>query len=99
MDAWDLGEFNQKGSIKTRWGSREELLSACNVAKECGVDILVDAVLNHKLGGDRTEQFTAVPVQSQNRLKVSGPERDIEGWTAFDFTNRGDKVMLTRNIS
>jgi hypothetical protein len=43
---WDLGEFEQKGSIETRWGTREELLVACNVAKQHGIDILIDAVLN-----------------------------------------------------
>jgi alpha-amylase len=32
----------------------------------------------HKLGADRTEIFQAVPVQSDNRLKNSGPTREIE---------------------
>lgn len=43
---WDLGEFDQKGAVQTRWGTRAELLSACNVAQEHGIDILIDAVLN-----------------------------------------------------
>ncbi len=43
---WDLGEFNQKGTVQTRWGTREEYLQACKVAQEYGIDILVDAVLN-----------------------------------------------------
>ncbi|KAG6897045.1 hypothetical protein C0992_004454 [Termitomyces sp. T32_za158] len=45
-DLWDLGEFKQKEVVETRWGSKEELLSACNAAKDSGVDILIDAVLN-----------------------------------------------------
>nr|AOC97453.1 alpha-amylase [Flammulina velutipes] len=95
-DLWDLGEFDQKGSIPTRWGSRSEFLSACKVAKEHNVDILIDAVLNHKLGGDRCEAFNAVPVNSQNRLKVDGKPRQIEGWTAFDFPGRNGKYSAFR---
>ncbi|KAL0955093.1 hypothetical protein HGRIS_004010 [Hohenbuehelia grisea] len=90
-DLWDLGEFDQKGSIGTRWGTREELLQACKVASQQGVDILIDAVLNHKLGADRMETFPAVPVNPTNRLKDAGHVRDIKGWTAFDFPGRGNK--------
>lgn len=43
---WDLGEFNQKGGVATRWGSKEELIRACETAKQYGLDILIDAVLN-----------------------------------------------------
>ncbi|KAF9475389.1 alpha amylase [Pholiota conissans] len=90
-DLWDLGEFNQKGSTRTRWGTRDELLQACKVAKEHGIDILIDAVLNHKLGADRIEIFRAVPVQEADRTKARGPARQIEGWTAFEFPGRGDQ--------
>lgn len=46
VSQWDLGEFHQKGTVGTRWGTREELLHACNIAKQHGIDILIDAVLN-----------------------------------------------------
>jgi len=72
------------------------LLEACKVAKEHKIDILIDAVLNHKLGADRTEAFQAVPVQSKNRLKRSGPTRQIEGWTAFDYKGRNEKYSNFR---
>ncbi|KAF8183952.1 glycoside hydrolase family 13 protein [Pholiota molesta] len=95
-DLWDLGEFDQKGSIRTRWGTRDEFLQACKVAKEHGIDILIDAVLNHKLGGDRTETFRAVPVQEDNRLRDAGPARQIQGWTAFEYPGRGEKYSAMR---
>lgn len=72
------------------------MLEACKVAKEHKIDILIDAVLNHKLGADRTEAFQAVPVQSKNRLKRSGPTRQIEGWTAFDYKGRNEKYSNFR---
>jgi len=46
---WDLGEFNQKGTVATRWGTREEFLQACETAKIHGIDVLIDAVLNVSL--------------------------------------------------
>ncbi|KIY65864.1 glycoside hydrolase family 13 protein [Cylindrobasidium torrendii FP15055 ss-10] len=90
-DLWDLGEFEQKGSIVTRWGTRDEFLSACKKAKQHGIAILIDAVLNHKLGADRAETFQAVRVNEKNRLETKDKPREIEGWTAFDFPGRGDK--------
>jgi len=36
------------------------------------------SVHQHKLGADRTETIQVVPVQSENRLKKSGPTRQIE---------------------
>ncbi|KAI0775233.1 alpha amylase [Trametes elegans] len=90
-DLWDLGEFYQKGTIATRWGTKEELVRAIATANAHGIDVLVDAVLNHKLGADRPETFMAVSVDPNNRLKDLGPPQEIEGWTAFDFLGRGDK--------
>ncbi|KAI0264421.1 glycoside hydrolase family 13 protein [Gloeopeniophorella convolvens] len=95
-DLWDLGEFHQKGTTSTRWGSKEELLSAISNAKLHGIDVLIDAVLNHKVGADRTETFKAIPVHNTNRLKEAGPAREIEGWTAFDFVARGGKYSELR---
>jgi len=43
---WDLGEFHQKGTTSTRWGSKDELLRAIAVAKQHGIDVLIDAVMN-----------------------------------------------------
>ncbi|VDB84796.1 unnamed protein product [Peniophora sp. CBMAI 1063] len=90
-DLWDLGEFNQKDTIATRWGTKDELLQAVATAKQHGIDVLIDAVLNHKLGADGTEVFNAIPSNDQNRTQDIGPAREIEGWTVFGFPGRGDK--------
>ncbi|KAI0777127.1 glycoside hydrolase family 13 protein [Irpex lacteus] len=90
-DLWDLGEFDQKGTVSTRWGTKEQLVSAIATAQAHGIDVLIDAVLNHKLGADRVEKFNATPIDPENRLKAVGPAREIEGWTAFDFNGRAGK--------
>ncbi|KAF8508526.1 glycoside hydrolase family 13 protein [Hysterangium stoloniferum] len=90
-DLWDLGEFTQKEGKATRWGTKDQLLKASVVAKEHGIGLVIDAVLNHKLGADRTETFTAAQVDPKNRNAHIGPVKEIEGWTAFDFPGRGEK--------
>ncbi|EJD48908.1 thermostable alpha-amylase, partial [Auricularia subglabra TFB-10046 SS5] len=97
-DLWDLGEFDQKGTTRTRWGSKEELLRASSIAADLGINILIDAVLNHKLGADRPEAVKAVPVSPQDRRRAIGRPREIEAhrsphkaWTGFDFSGRGSQ--------
>lgn len=56
-DLWDLGEFDQKGTIATRWGTKSELESLLNTMKAYDIAAYYDAVLNHKLGADGQEIF------------------------------------------
>ncbi|THH06432.1 hypothetical protein EW145_g4101 [Phellinidium pouzarii] len=95
-DIWDLGEFEQKNTIATRWGTKEELLNACATAKSNGIEIIIDTILNHKCGGDRKEKSMATPVESQNRMLKRGSTREIEAWTAFDFPGRGGKYSAMK---
>lgn len=64
-DLWDLGEFDQKWTRSTKWGSREELADLIETAKRVGVECIWDAVLNHKTAGDATEEAWAVEVDKQ----------------------------------
>ncbi|KAJ5810610.1 uncharacterized protein N7503_002828 [Penicillium pulvis] len=89
-DLFDLGEFDQKGSISTKWGSKKELVEFVREARELGIGIIWDAVLNHKAGADFPEQFEAVEVDPQERnVEVSKPLK-IDGWVGFDFSGRGE---------
>ncbi|KAF8320274.1 glycoside hydrolase family 13 protein [Clavulina sp. PMI_390] len=87
-DLWDLGEFDQKEGIATRWGTKAELVAAIAVAKQHNVRVLIDAVLNHKIGADTTETITAVPVDPKDRNLQIGEEREISAWTKFTFPGR-----------
>ena len=50
-DLWDLGEFDQKGTIRTKYGTKEELLKAIKDLHQVGIKCYADVVLNHKGGG------------------------------------------------
>ncbi|OCF61510.1 alpha-amylase [Kwoniella mangroviensis CBS 10435] len=89
-DLWDLGEFDQKGSKPTKWGSKEDLLDAIRKAKDNGIISYIDAVLNHKAGADDKEEFLATMVDQNDRNKLVGEMHNIEGWTKFTFPGRGD---------
>ena len=51
-DHYDFGEFYQKGSTETRFGSKSELERMVNSMKSLGLDVYVDVVLNHTAGGE-----------------------------------------------
>jgi len=50
-DHFDAGEYNQYGSVDTRFGSRAQLESAMAAYHTRGVDVICDIVMNHTLGG------------------------------------------------
>ena len=54
-DYYDLGEYDQRGSVKTWFGSKEELLDLINCAHDNGFRVIADMVLNHNSGADEQE--------------------------------------------
>lgn len=69
-DLFDLGEFDQKGAISTKWGSRTELEEMMRQAHTLGIGVIWDAVLNHKAGAEYPEQFDAVAVDPKRASYV-----------------------------
>ncbi|GAA5821107.1 hypothetical protein JCM10212_002981 [Sporobolomyces blumeae] len=90
-DLWDLGEFDQKGGVATKWGTKEELQALIKKMKDAGIAAYCDGVMNHKMGADFAETFMATEVAEENRNQEIGEMHDIEGWTGFDFKPRNGK--------
>lgn len=89
-DFYDLGEFNQKGSIPTKYGTREDYLECVKTFKEQGIEVIVDIVLNHRIGADSIETIDVIPVDPSNRHKVLDTI-SIDAWTGFNFPSRKNK--------
>lgn len=89
-DLYDLGEFLQKGSVETRYGTKEELLSAIESLHDVHIDVYADIVLDHKMGADATETILATTVDERDRCSVSDNHQEIEAWTLFTFSGRND---------
>ncbi len=90
-DLYDLGEFDQKGSIPTKYGTKEEYLNAIKVLQENHIKVLADIVLNHKMGADETEEVLAVEDDNSNRNVSLTDAKPIKVWTKYTFPTRGDK--------
>lgn len=90
-DLYDLGEFDQKGSVRTKWGTKEDLLALSKKAEELGMGLYWDAVLNHKAGADEKEKAHAIEVDDNDRNKEVSDAYEIKAWLGFDFPGRGEK--------
>lgn len=90
-DLYDLGEFDQKGSLRTKYGTRQHYLDAIASLKSNGVNVYADGVLNHRMGADRPEPSRATPYSKGNRVHPKGPLQDITSWTHFTFPGRNRK--------
>lgn len=90
-DLYDLGEFDQNGTVRTKYGTKDELLEAIDALHEQNIQVYADVVLNHKAGADKKERFVAVQVAEDDRNKEISEPQEIEGWTKFDFPGRGDE--------
>lgn len=89
-DLFDLGEFDQKGSVRTKYGRKEELLAAIKAAQAVGIQVYADTVFNHRMGGDAQEMVRAHWVNPDDRNQISPDLTTIQPWTRFDFAARGD---------
>lgn len=90
-DLFDLGEFDQKGSVHTKYGSRRDYLTAITAAQKAGMVVYVDIVVNHKGGADEKERVKVWRVNPENRTEVQGEEFEIDAFTRFTFPGRGGK--------
>ena len=90
-DMYDLGEFDQKGTVRTKYGTKEEYLEAIKAFHESGIAVFADIVLNHRMGGDEVEEVTAVTDSPDDRRVQVGGEQTVKVWSRFTFPGRAGK--------
>lgn len=90
-DLFDIGEFDQKNSTATKYGTKDDYKKAIQNLKKNNIQVIVDVVLGHKAGGDELEKFKAVKVDEENREKIISSEIEIESYTKFTFPGRKKK--------
>src|SRR6266540_5568724 len=95
-DLFDLGEFDQKGSVATKYGSKAELHAALGALQAQGLAVYADIVFNHKNGADATEEVRAQPVDWRDRNLPLGDWYSISAWTFFDFPGRAGKYSTMK---
>jgi alpha-amylase len=87
-DLFDLGEFDQKGTVATKYGTKDEYLAVIKACHDHGIQVYADAVLNHKMAADFEEDFEAIPFNPSNRYEPLGEARTIRSWTGYNFPAR-----------
>ena len=90
-DIFDLGEFDQKGAVRTKYGTKQEYIDAIKAAKSAGIRTYADIVFNHMLGGDKEEEAEATPMNPDNRHEAIGELQKVKTWTHFTFPGRDGK--------
>src|SRR5215217_4213859 len=87
-DLYDLGEFDQKGSVRTKYGTKQELIEAIAAGQEAGLQVYCDIVLNHMGGADEKETVPVKEVTPENRNEFVSDTFEIEAYTKFTFPGR-----------
>jgi alpha-amylase len=90
-DHFDLGEFDQKGTVRTRWGTKQEYLDCIQELHRKGLKVIADIVLNHKAGGDEKEKVRVQAIDEEDRNKVISEPMEVEVHTLFNFPGRKGK--------
>jgi Alpha amylase, catalytic domain len=48
FDPFDLGDKNQRGTVRTRWGTKAQLLQVVETAHRFGIRVYFDNIMNHR---------------------------------------------------
>ena len=90
-DLYDLGEFDQKGTIKTKYGSKDEYINCIQILKQNGIESYADIVLNHKMGADMLQTIPASKVDWGNHNQIISDQETVKVATKFTFPGRNKK--------
>lgn len=90
-DIYDLGEFDQKGSVPTKYGTKDEYIEAIKQLHKFNIHVYADISLDHMIGGDDVEEVEAVEDDPKNRKKEISSSEKILAWTKFTFPGRNNK--------
>lgn len=98
-DLYDLGEFNHKGSVPTKYGTLKELLAAIRACHGSGLQVCADIVPDHRMGGDEAEETMAKEYKPGNREEQLGERsRKIEAYTHFMFPGRNKNIPISNGF-
>ncbi|GCF94499.1 alpha-amylase [Enterococcus florum] len=87
-DLYDLGEFDQKNTVATKYGTKDEYLACIKALKAQGIKVYADIVFDHFMGADEKESVQAVAYRFDDRTQPISDEKEINAWTKFTFPGR-----------
>lgn len=90
-DIYDLGEFDQRGAVRTKYGTKQEFIAAVQAGRRAGLKVYADIVLNHMGGAEEREEIMVRKVNPHNRKEFISESYQIEAFTKFTFPGRAGK--------
>lgn len=90
-DLFDLGEFDQKGSVASKYGDRAALEAATHALRSHGLNVIHDVVFNHKIGADECEAVLVRRVNPVDRTEIDPEIIEAQAYTRFTFPGRGGR--------
>lgn len=96
FDHYDLGDKFQKGNLKTRLGSKDELLRMIGVVHANGMDVIHDVVLNHMSdagssngsGGQDPNATSMLTASGYKNFRYASFAKPVVNETAADYLAR-----------
>ena len=75
-DLYDLGEFDQKGTVPTKYGTKDEYpLAAIKALRSAGINVYGDIVSNQMMGADGWEDAKPLRMPEMTvKQQISGEE-------------------------
>jgi alpha-amylase len=81
-DYYDLGNYYQKGTINTHFGSKRALIELIKALKKVHISVMEDVVLNHRSGGAKElNPFT----KTDTYTNFSGVKSGKATWRWYNF--------------
>lgn len=81
FDYYDFGQYDQMGSVETRFGSKSELETLITAAHNNGISVIADIVINHNSGGS----LESNPYSGTNTYTDYNPASGLFYRSATDF--------------
>ncbi len=92
-DLYDLGEFDQKGTVATKYGTKEEYISLIRSARAAGIAVYADIVMNHMGAPKKRSASGCTQVDPENRNKIISGLKEIEAYTRFVFLAAEQNIL------
>ncbi|MCA8830759.1 alpha-amylase [Hymenobacter pini] len=84
-DRYDLGEFNQKGTVATRYGTIGQLQSCITALHGQGIQVYEDMVMNHLAWADAQETVNGNTVYTKFTYPGRGNTYSSYKWQYYNF--------------
>ncbi|KAI9010623.1 alpha-amylase [Hyaloraphidium curvatum] len=88
-DLYDLGNYDQKGAVRTKYGTKEELKAAVKALHDNGIQAYLDIVFNQRQGADERELVKIQEYAKDNRNQPIGDAFEGWIWTKFNCKSLG----------